>query len=526
MLRYSWVVLLGSLFLAAVAAPAQAQAQGSDTDYSSACAGLTGADFGGVLDAPTQVMGAHLVPAAGRGPAYCKVDAYITPSVGIEMHLPTHGWNGKFVEYGCGGFCGSLNNAVICDNVNARGYACIVSDMGHKSTAKDGKWAFNNLQGKIDFGYRATHVTALAGRAIATRFYSRAPQRSYFVGCSTGGRQALVSAQRFPNDFDGIVGGAPPISETGDGLALAWTVQTLNPHGKPLFTRQELLAVNKAVVAACDLNDGVRDGLIGDPRNCHFNPASLQCSATHADSCLSAEQVDAISKVYSGPLDSKGHNLYTGGLEPGSEYSWPDFLAGTDGSPSTYDAWMHELLRYMSFMPDPGPTWQLSQFDWDRDSKRLGMTETLYGATNPDLRPFKATGAKFILYQGWLDRMVVPSQAVDYYEAVEREMGGEKATQSFFRLFMVPDMDHCIAGPGADTIDYLSALEAWVERGEAPDKLLAVHAKPDPATPAWLQPLPIAPDQVLFSRPVFPYPLKTVYKKGNPADAASYVSAR
>jgi feruloyl esterase len=177
-------------------------------------------------------------------------------------------------------------------------------------------------------------------------------------------------------------------------------------------------------------------------------------------------------------------------------------------------------------MPDPGPSWKLSDFNWDRDSKRLGMTETLYGAPNPDLRPFKATGAKFILYQGWLDRMVMPSQAVDYYEAVERQMGGEANTQDFFRLFMVPDMDHCLGGPGADTIDYLSALEAWVERGEAPDKLLAVKAKPDPAMPDWRRPLPVPESDVQFSRPVFPYPVQTRYKSGDPDKSSSYVGVR
>ena len=490
-----------------------------------ACANLARTDFGYIPDAPTNVNAAQLVAATGSTPAYCKVEGYVAPTVGIQVHLPTTNWNGKFLQYGCGGFCGSLNNAILCDTLNQRGYACVVTDMGHKSTGKDAKWAHNNLQGEVDFGFRATHVALLAGREIAKRYYQASPRYSYFMGCSTGGRQALVSAQRFPSDFDGIIGGAPPISHTGDGLALAWTVQSLSPRSRPLFTPAQLAMTNKAVVKACDLNDGSRDGLIGDPRQCKFDPGSLRCAEGGTGDCLNAAQVEAIRKVYVGPVDSRGRRIFTGGLERGSEYAWPDFLAGVDGSPSTYDSWMREEFRYMAFNPDPGPSWDLNSFDWDRDFKRLGMAEALYDAPNPDLRRFKASGAKFILYQGWLDRMVMPSQSVDYYEAVERVMGGPQNTRDFMRLFMLPDVDHCIGGPGADLIDYLSALEAWVERGEAPDSLLAIKAKPDPDTPDWRRLFPIAADQIEFSRPVFPYPARTVYRSGDPTKASSYRAA-
>ncbi len=518
--RYVLLLILGFQFL-----PMHA-AQSAMIDYPAACKKLTSIDFGQVLDAPSHVTSAQIIAASGKIPAYCEAVGYVMPTVGIQIHMPLENWNGKFLEYGCGGFCGSLSNVAICDNLIARGYACIVSDMGHKSTGKDAAWAYNNLQGKIDFGYRATHVTALAGRAIATAFYKEAPKRSYFVGCSTGGRQALVSAQRFPYDFDGIIGGAPPVSQTGNGLGLVWTVQSLSPNNKPLFTPAELLMVNKAVVAACDMNDGLKDGLIGDPRDCKFKPSSLICKAGKTDTCITQQQAEAIDKVYTGQQDSKGKPTFTGGSERGTEYSWPDFLAGTDGTPSSYDAWMHEEFRYMSFMPDPGPSWKLSDFDWERDRKRLGMIETLYSAGNPDLRHFKESGAKFIFYQGWLDRMVMPSQAVDYYESVVRQMGGEANTQDFMRLFMIPDMDHCLGGPGADTIDYLSALEAWVEQGVAPDKLLAVKAKPDPANPDWRRAFPVPESDILFSRPVFPYPVRTRYKSGDPSKASSFIGVR
>lgn len=486
------------------------------------CESLAAADFSSVVDAPTQLTLSKSVAAAGDVPAYCQVQGYITPNVGFELRMPSADWNGKFTHQGCGGFCGSLAHAQGCDGVVRRGYACIVTDMGHKSTGLDAKWAYNNLQAEVDFGFRATHVTTVAGKAIAERFYGTAPRRSYFTGCSTGGRQGMVEAQRYPYDFDGIVSGAPVINETGDGLVLLWNVKSLHDSGgKPLLGSKELHAVHDAVIAACDMNDGVKDGLIGDPRSCSFDPHSMVCP--RAGACLTAVQADAVANVYAGPHDSKGRALTVAHAFPGSELNWINNYVRDDHQTSVYLAMMTDMFRFLNFSPDPGPSWSFGQFNWDSDYKRLATMEALFNGQNPDLRAFKAAGGKLIAYQGWADQSVMPGWVTDYYEAVERSMGGRAATQEFLRLFTLPGVNHCAGGEGADQVDYLGYLDAWVEQGRPPEMMLAAHVKTEPGVTAYLVRHPLDPGKIEFARPLFPYPLRAVYKgKGDPKDANSY----
>ena len=520
--RVAWLAALA--FVGPAGAQVQAGAAASDAGIEAACAALPSEDFAAVPDAPTQVTAARFVPASPRQPAHCEVQAYVSPHIGFELRLPARDWNGKFAHVGCGGFCGVIFPTG-CDAVLGRGYACVATDMGHKSTVLDAKWAYDNLQAEIDFAYRATHVVTLAGKAITERFFGKAPRRAYFVGCSTGGRQGMVEAQRFPWDYDGIVSGAPVINETGDGMALLWNVaSTHDQDGKPLLSADDLKRVHEAAVARCDLDDGVRDGLIGDPRRCGFDPAELACAAGASGNCLTKVQADAVRKVYTGPVDSKGNMLYTGGALPGSELNWIGNYVASDGGRSTYYRFMTDLFRFMGFMPDPGPSWTIDQFDWDSDYRRLDLMESLYSGSNPDLRRFKARGGKLLAYQGWADQSVLPLNVVDYYETAEKTMGGRTATQEFFRLFMIPGMNHCVGGEGAYAVDYLSHLEAWVEQGQAPEMMLAVRPKPE-ATPRPQYGAPTyTPDQVEFSRPLYPYPLQPKFKgKGDIRDAANYL---
>ncbi len=505
-------------------AQAQQSAAGSADAAETACAALSQEDFAAVPDAATRVTAARFVPASARQVAHCEVQAYVAPNVGFELRLPARDWNGKFAQVGCGGFCGGVFPTA-CDAVLGRGYACVATDMGHKSTALDAQWAYDNLQAEIDFAYRATHVVTLAGKAITERYFGRGPQRAYFLGCSTGGRQGMVEAQRFPWDYDGIVSGAPVINETGDGMALLWNVVSLHDQrGQPLLSARDLERVHSAAVAHCDLDDGVRDGLIGDPRRCTFDPATLVCAAGAAGDCLSRAQADAVRKVYAGPADSRGKPLYTGGALPGSELNWIDNYVARDGGRSTYHRFMTDLFRFMAFMPDPGPAWTLDQFDWDRDHRRLDLMESLYSGSNPDLRRYKARGGKLLAYQGWADQSVLPLNVIDYYETAEKTLGGRAATQEFFRLFMIPGMNHCVGGEGAHAVDYLSYLEDWVERGVAPDAMLAAHPKPDVASRPQYGARPPAPDEVAFTRPLYPYPLQPRYRgKGDIDAAASYL---
>ena len=281
----------------------------AQSDPAGRCQGLAQADFSRVMDAPTQVTSSTYVAAADDMTAYCRIEGYVTPNVGIEVRLPAENWNGKFIKRGCGGYCGSINGDS-CDSHIKNGYACVVSDMGHKSTGGDAKWAYNNPYTEVDFGYRATHVSTAAGKAITEEFYGNAPQRSYYMGCSTGGRQGLVEAQRFPWDFDGIVAGAPVIDETGAGLQLIWTtVANLDEDGEQILPASKIPMIHNAAVSKCDADDGMEDGLIDDPRTCDFDPGELQCGMFDGDDCLTGDQVEVVRKIYSGPHTSTGDSV-------------------------------------------------------------------------------------------------------------------------------------------------------------------------------------------------------------------------
>jgi feruloyl esterase len=380
----------------------------------------------------------------------------------------------------------------------------------------------------MDWGFRATHVVALAGKGLAAHFYREPPRKSYFMGCSTGGRQALQAAQRFPWDFDGIVAGAPPIDLSMIYMTFAWAHRAaLDPRGKPLLGKPELKLLTDAALARCDLDDGAKDGVIGDPWQCSFDPAELTCPAGKNRDCLTAAQVSAAKSIYTGPQTSQGKRLSTGGPVVGSEFGregsdfgWASFF-GPVGDFGGYAQMSDGAFRYLFFVPEPGPMWKLGDLNFDRDYQRFGVMESLYSAGNPDLRRFKAAGGKLLIYHGLNDNAVPPSSVVDYYETVERTMGGRKETQDFLRLFLLPGVGHCAGGAGAGTVDYLSALETWVEESKAPDRLIASSLKDgDP----WHPPLfPLPQDRIQFTRPVFPYPMRAQYDgHGDRNDATSF----
>jgi Tannase and feruloyl esterase len=507
------------------AEPGMAHAAAPDSSAITQCGALASKDFTDIQDAPTRIEAAKPIAASDGQPAYCQVLGYIWPQVGFELRLPISTWNGKFVEVGCGGFCGNTGWTFLCPI--QRGYACIASDMGHKSPG-DGMWAYNNLQAQIDWAFRAMHVAALSGKRIVERYYGSAARKAYFIGCSTGGHQGMIEAQRFPWDFDGIIAGAPDYDLTGLEMQGLWSGRALiGTDSRPMLTKSDLNLVHRAALAKCDLDDGVKDGIISNPRACKFDPNELICNRGQTAECLTALQAMAVAKIYSGPLTSTGIKTYLGGAERGSELSW------IDGEMEPYikngeipqDNMIGELARYLAFTPAPGPTWRTSDFDFDHDYKRFGMFESLHSASNPDLRKFKAAGGKLIVYHGWQDVGNLPIDSVDYYETVEKTMGGRATTQDFFRLFMIPGMQHCAGGDGAFAIDYLTYLENWVERGHAPDKMIGVHVPErnwgqsimlrfplDPATP------------VSFTRPIYPYPIHATYTgRGDPNKAENFI---
>jgi hypothetical protein len=528
---FSAIALFPSLCCSAVQAePAK--------DATERCKALGSADFSQVQDAPAQVIETKAVDRSVDTPGYCQVSGYVTPNVGFLLRLPQDNWNGRFIELGCGGFCGSTEHISECDDPLRRGYACIVSDNGHKSTRRDAKWAYNNLQAEIDHAYRAAHVTALVGKAVVGRYYSRAPEKSYFSGCSTGGRQAMMEAQRFPGDFDGIIAGAPAINLPGLFMHLLWANRALTDDaGKPLLRQADLETLHNAVVAKCDLNDGVRDGLIGDPRVCDFDSSKLLCSRGKETECLTASQIAAVKKLYGGPVTSTGEQIYMPGPLLGSERTWLEYFTDSVSNPGILYNAIGDAFRYSALQPNPGATWKPKDFDFDHDSKRLGMSGSLYSPDNPDLRRFQRAGGKLLMFTGWNDAAGMPLPVVDYYETVEKTMGGRNATQDFFRLFVIPGMNHCSGGDGAFAVDWLTYLEAWVEEATAPDKLVSFHVNVDDdllnkATQGDLKAtrtltrgpdFPLDPKSITFSRPVYPYPTAAKYLgHGDPKDAASF----
>lgn len=490
------------------------------------CNALMFEDFSRVPDAPAQVTAASITPARGKMPEYCRVEGYVAPTIGIQIRIPQAIWNGKLLMQGCGGFCGTTAMIAQCDDAVARGYACVSTDLGHKSTPIDGKWAYNNPQGEIDFYYRATHATAQAAKAILTTAMAAEIERSYFRGCSTGGRQGLISAQRFPADFDGIIAAAPAGVSPGGGLHLIWSaLANLDENGEQILPASKVPLLHDAVIKACDASDGLEDGLIDDPRNCVFDPADMQCRRRPGDDCFTGPEVAAIRSIYQGATDTGGNPLYRAVPMPGSELNWVPAYISPNDLPSIYYLFGGDFFRYVAFAEDPGPDWMPEQFDFDRDPPRMGYNRHLNNAANPDLRAFVARGGKLISYQGWSDQSVPPLGVIDYLNDVERFMGGPESVLGFFRLFMLPGVAHCAGGEGPDRVDALTALETWVETGTAPDQLIAHKLKNDPG-PFEAVHLPPEPQEVGMSRPVYPYPQVTRYRAGDPNVWTSFERAQ
>jgi feruloyl esterase len=497
------------------------------------CRALLQSDYTALEDAPTQITAAELIEAGGGNPAVCRVRGYVAPQVSFELRLPAVGWNGRFMEVGDGGWGGHMF-LFLCDGPVRRGYACLASDMGHQATSSQALWARGNWQAQADFGYRATHVAAVAGKAIVRSFYAKPALRSVMFGCSTGGYQGMVEAQRFPWDFDGIIALSPDAEDEADlGMRVIWHMRNfLDENGAPVFDAAELGLLHTAALERCDLTDGVKDGIIGDPLACRFDPSVLACRAGQSSRCLTPRQVAAARNIYAGPMTSAGVRISSGGMLPGSELGWGAHAG----------AWATELFKYALFSPTPGGGWKPSDFDFDEDYKRLGLG-ALYTDGNPDLRKLKAAGGKLLVIQGGNDTQETPGAIVDYYQTVEKTMGGRAATRDFFRLFMIPGMNHCTGGDGAFAVDYLRYLENWMERGKAPDEMVGAHVESSyllglaaghagsDADRIWwgafaLLDFPLdRAVPVSFTRPIYPYPEMAIYKgSGNANDASNFSS--
>lgn len=522
--RTALLIVTGAMG-ALLAVPGNAQ-------VNSVCEALKGADFTRIQDAATEITATRGVPADSKLPAHCVVEGYVWPNVGFMLQLPVKSdWNRKFAEMGPGGYGGTLQNrAEWCEEALRRGYACITHNTGHVGATRDATWAYNNLQAELDYGIRAAHVIALAGKEITKHFYDAPPKYSYFMGCSGGGKQALVQAQRFPWDFDGVIA-VEPSNVTITGVTQLWNGLAMHDaKGRPLFSPQDLKVLHEAAINTCDSIDGIKDGVIGgDPRRCKFDPEVLLCKSGQKKGCLSAAQIDAAKKVYDGPVTSEGRKLYFPSLV-GSELG----TYFTMNEPAQSIQYKTSYWQYLGFYPDPGPSWKATDFDFDKDWKRsYVMDAVLTPMDNPDLRKLRDEGNKLMVVQGWEDAgLPAPLAVPDYYEMVERVMGGRAQTQEFIRLFMIPGRSHCRGGVGAASIDMLSYMEAWVEEGKAPDMLIGAHIEGVndkkfgmPGYYADYLRLPENIETAKFTRPHFPYPLEARYRgAGDPNDYRNFVA--
>jgi feruloyl esterase len=348
----------------------------------------------------------------------------------------------------------------------ARGYATAGTDTGH--TGDQMEFGRGHPEKIIDWAYRAVHVAAELGKLVMRNHYGRFPDRAYFSGCSTGGQQALSEAQRFPQDYDGVVAGDPGNNRVALILGFLWSwTATHADDGSLILPNSKLPAIAKAAVDACDAGDGLKDGLISDPLQCRFDPASLLCRGAETDSCLTEPQAGAVKKVYDGAKNRRTGKQIFAGWARGSEQGWPQYIT------SPREPVRVGLFRYFVY---DDPNWHWRTFDWDRDVDFVQTQAAVMNATSVDYRAFRARGGKVLMYTGMADPVVPPGDVISYYDAVTRASGGPSETQKSFRFFPVPGMGHCGGGVGANTFDALGALEAWVERGVAPDRIVASHA--------------------------------------------------
>jgi feruloyl esterase len=452
-------------------------------------------------------------------PPFCRVAGLIAPTseseIRFEVWLPLENWNGKFAGVGNGGWAGAISFGGLAEQLR-RGYATASTNTGHEAAGgvNAARFALEKPEQLIDFAYRSHHETALKAKAVTEAFYAKPPRLAYFIGCSSGGYEGLMEAQRFPADYDGIVAGMPANNWTRLMAGDFDATLAVFKGGVNNLPPSALGVLHRAVLASCDSKDGVVDGVLEDPRRCALDPATLSCQAgQESGTCLTPAQVEAARRVYGGLKDpNTGAQLYPG-LAPGSEPFWPNRdPANPFPIPVAHYKWL--------VFADPNWDWKSFEFsdpaDYQAHRKAEAKFAPILNATDPNLEAFRARGGKLLQYHGWNDQLITPLNSIDYYESVLSFFGAKEKdrartlqdVQSFYRLFMAPGMAHCGGGTGPNSFDMQAALEQWVERGIAPDRIIATRS------------ISGVVDRV---RPLCPYPQVAVYKgKGDTNDAANF----
>ncbi len=478
----------------------------------------------------------EVIAAKDDLPEYCRVTGTIHPQIGYEMRLPTKNWNGKFYMAGCGLFCGQVGSDVpgFINSMNyglKRNYAVSTTDSGHQAKSKlDSSWARDNRDGEHNWGHRSVHRTANLTKEAIDTFYGNKPEFSYFAGCSTGGRMAAMAASRYPDDFDGVISGAPALNYTNlVATYFAWMVQqNTDENGDEIIATEDLAIVEKHIYDECDGKDGVVDGLIDDPRVCNFRPKNLLCGGNNQAECLSSKQVAALEKLYSVPTNSKGEALFPGAVPIGAEHSWKVWFTArpkkgenpslekklVEKAKGMMSSINQNFLSNMAFEQDPGESISPMTYDFDKHPQKLDYMGKIYNSDNPaNLSKFADRGGKMLLWHGWGDMIIPADMSIDYYKRMANHFGGVGKTQEFARFFLFPGMDHCgiIPGPGAsqDGFDLLTALENWVEKDRAPKEILLTKFDQE--------------KQAMWTRPSCAYPEVARFTgKGSASDPSSY----
>jgi feruloyl esterase len=490
----AWTITLvafGSPARARVPAPPGAGAE---------CAALT------ALELPEVTVTEAVAVSTPAGPIkvpHCRVSGVIERDIRFTLLLPET-WNGKFMMGGGGGFVGTIDNQALA-TVN-RGFATVGTDTGHQGGASTAKWALDDLERQINFGYLAVHRVAVVSKAIVRRHYGSRETHAYFSGCSNGGRQALMEAQRYPDDFDGIIAGAPAADFTGIGAQFIKDIQAAFPDparvSTPLFSNDLLKSVEAQIVARCDAIDGAKDGLMNDPRECRVDLATL--------TGLSDAQRRTLGAIYA---ETKAGSDVIHPAQPfggeGEPAGWPGWIVGANPLllasqqvPSLRFAFGTELFKYFVF---GNPSWDYSRYDLSSFRRDAAQASAFLNATNPNLDAFKASGGKLIIWHGWSDPALTALGSIRYYEQVRER---DPNTSDYARLFMMPGVLHCIGGPGPDNVDWVSAMMNWVEKGQAPQRIIARKTA----------------GAATRTRPLCPHPQRAVYDgTGSLDDEKSFV---
>ena len=493
-LRRVWAgVALGLLgYSTAIAAPVAGRT----------CESLRRLHVDGMTVTLAENVAAGAEPRYPKLPAFCRVAATLRPTsdseIKVEVWMPERAaWNGKYEGTGNGGWGGAVEPGEIAAAV-ARGYAASSTDTGH--TGGSASFALGHPEKLIDFGYRSVHEMTVVAKALIAAFYGEGPKLAYFEGCSSGGRQALMEAQRFPNDYDGVIAGSATNNWTKMMFGRIWVGQATLSNPASYIPPAKYPLIHKAALEACDSMDGVKDGVIGEPMKCKFDPAALECKANDAPDCLTHAQVESARRIYTPATNPRSGEQIFPPMERGSELVWGR-LAGGPGPIQLAD----DHFKYVVF---EDPKWDFRALNFDGDVARATKKDGgVLSVIDPDLRPFFAHGGKLIQYHGWTDQQVMPENSINYYKSVVAAIGQAKVVASY-RLFMAPGMNHCGGGDGPNKFDMLAAMEAWREGGKVPNAIVASHS---------------TEGKVDRTRPLCAYPEVAKYKgSGSTDDAANF----